>query len=85
MKVYGMPFDEKRIHLYAPDSKAEIMRYSPAGKVPVLHDEGTVVWDSLAILEHLAERQPRLWPRASAYSSWVLGCRNTGKSLPTGL
>jgi len=66
MKVYGMPFDEKRIHLYAPSSKAEILRYSPAGKVPVLHDEGTVVWDSLAILEYLAEREPRLWPRAAA-------------------
>ncbi|TMH25776.1 MAG: glutathione S-transferase family protein [Betaproteobacteria bacterium] len=66
MKVYGMPFDEKRIHLYATGSKAEILRYSPAGKVPVLHDEGTVVWDSLAILEYLAEREPRLWPRAAA-------------------
>ena len=66
MKVYGMPFDEKRIHLHAPSSKAEILRYSPAGKVPVLHDEGAVVWDSLAILEYLAEREPRLWPRAAA-------------------
>ena len=66
MKVYGMPFDEKRIPLYASGSKAEILRYSSAGKVPVLHDEGAVVWDSLAILEYLAEREPRLWPRASA-------------------
>jgi glutathione S-transferase len=66
MKVHGMPFDEKRIHLYTSDSKPEILRYSPAGKVPVLHDGPTVVWDSLAILEYLAERQPRLWPRAPA-------------------
>ena len=42
MKVTGMPFDEKRIHLYAPDSKAQILRYSPAGKVPVLHDGSTL-------------------------------------------
>jgi glutathione S-transferase len=46
MKVHGMPFDEERIHLYASGSKAEILRYSPAGKVPVLHDGPTVVWDS---------------------------------------
>ena len=66
MKVHGIAFDEKRIHLYAQDSKAQILRYSPAGKVPVLHDAGTVVWDSLAILEYLAEREPRLWPRDAA-------------------
>jgi glutathione S-transferase len=63
MKVQGIPFDEKRIHLYAADSKAEILRHSAAGKVPVLKDGATTVWDSLAILEYLAERHPRLWPR----------------------
>jgi glutathione S-transferase len=63
MKVHGIAFDEKRILLYAPDSKAEILRHSPAGKVPILKDGTTTVWDSLAILEYLAERDPRLWPR----------------------
>jgi glutathione S-transferase len=63
MKVHGVAFDEKRIHLYAPDSKAQILRHSPAGKVPILKDGDTTVWDSLAILEYLAERNPRLWPR----------------------
>jgi glutathione S-transferase len=63
MKVHGMPFDETRIHLYAANSKAEILRYSPVGKVPILQDGATTVWDSLAILEYLAERNPRLWPR----------------------
>ena len=66
MKVLGLAFDEVRIPLYREGSKEQILRYSPAGKVPVLHDEGTVVWDSLAILEYLAEREPRLWPRAAA-------------------
>ena len=63
MKVRGMPFDEKRIALYAAGSKEEILRDSPAGKVPILKDGATTVWDSLAILEYLAERDPRLWPR----------------------
>ena len=62
MKVLGIAFEEKRIALYTGASKDEILRYSPAGKVPILQDGKTVVWDSLAILEYLAERHP-LWPQ----------------------
>lgn len=61
MKLLGIAFDEKRIHLYGPGSKEQILRYSPAGHVPILHDGQTVVWDSLAILEYLAESH-QLWP-----------------------
>jgi glutathione S-transferase len=63
LKALGVAFDEKRIALYRPGAKEEILRYSPAGRVPILHDGKTVVWDSLAILEYLAERHPQLWPR----------------------
>ncbi len=65
LKQCGIPFTEERIRLRQPDSKAEILRHSPAGKVPVLKTETGVVWDSLAILEYLAERHPehRLWPQ----------------------
>jgi glutathione S-transferase len=58
-------FEEVVIPLYGPGSKEAILRHSPAGKVPVLQDGGTTVWDSLAILEYLAERFPewQLWPR----------------------
>jgi glutathione S-transferase len=62
MKVLGIPFEEQRIPLYGPDAKRELLKYSPAGKVPCLVDGELRVWDSLAILEHLAEREPRLWP-----------------------
>jgi glutathione S-transferase len=62
MKVLGIPFREQRIPLYGEESKAEILRHSPAGKVPVLVDGDLHVWDSLAILETLAEREPRIWP-----------------------
>ena len=62
MKTLGLPFEEKRVALYTPQGKAEILRHSPAGKVPILVDGSTVVWDSLAILEYLAERHPSLWP-----------------------
>jgi glutathione S-transferase len=66
MKALGLAFEEKRIGLYTPEAKAEILRYSPAGKVPILVDGATTVWDSLAILEYLAERHPALWPADAA-------------------
>ena len=66
LKVLGVPFDEKRIALRGPETKGEILRYSPAGRVPILRDGDTVVWDSLAILEYLAEKYPQLWPSDAA-------------------
>jgi len=66
LKVLGVPFDEKRIALRRPETKGEILQYSPAGRVPILRDGDTVVWDSLAILEYLAEKYPQLWPSDAA-------------------
>jgi glutathione S-transferase len=66
MKVAGIPFDEIRIPLDRPDTRAEILRHSPSGKVPALREGGILVFESLAICEFLAERFPeaRLWPEA---------------------
>jgi glutathione S-transferase len=66
MKVLGIPFREQRVPLYGAGSKEELLRHSPAGKVPVLVDGDLAVWDSLAILETLAERNPGLWPADAA-------------------
>lgn len=68
MKHTGISFVEHRIVLYQPDSKQRILEHSPAGKVPVLKDGTNAVWDSLAILEYLAEKFPNrgLWPRNAA-------------------
>jgi glutathione S-transferase len=65
LKQCGIPFAEARIRLRQPDSKAEILRHTPSGKVPALNTKWGVVWDSLAILEFLAERHPEyaFWPR----------------------
>jgi glutathione S-transferase len=62
LKVFGFEFEEKRILLDTEGSKEAILRYSPAGKVPVLIDGKNSVWDSLAILEYLAEKNRKLWP-----------------------
>jgi glutathione S-transferase len=63
MKVAGIPFEETVISLNAPDFK-ERLKISGTGKVPVLVDGAVQVWESLAILEYLAETIPaaRLWP-----------------------
>jgi glutathione S-transferase len=64
MKVAGIPFEEEVISLNAEDFKPRVTRISGAGKVPALADGDVQVWESLAILEYLAERFPnaRLWP-----------------------
>jgi glutathione S-transferase len=64
MKVAGIPFDEEVISLDAADFKARVTRISGTGKVPALADGQAQVWESLAILEYLAEKFPnaRLWP-----------------------
>ena len=64
MKQCGIPFAEECVRLRQPDSKAEILRHSPSGKVPALKTRTGVVWDSLAIVDYLAERHPerKLWP-----------------------
>ncbi len=60
----GVPFTEVRIPLDTPEWSQRIGQYSPTRRVPVLRDDGVTVWDSLAILEHLAERFPEAggWP-----------------------
>ncbi|MDB5985373.1 MAG: glutathione S-transferase [Nevskia sp.] len=64
MQVKHIPFEEVPIALYQADSKLQQLRYSPAGKVPVLIDGDRTIWDSLAIAEYLAEQFPQrhLWP-----------------------
>ncbi len=55
MKVQGLNFRETVVPLALPDTQANIEKFSGAGKVPVLIHGGITVWDSLAILEYLAE------------------------------
>jgi glutathione S-transferase len=64
MKVASIPFDETVVSLNAPDFKAQVGAVSGTGKVPVLIDGAVHVWESLAILEYLAEKFPNagLWP-----------------------
>src|SRR3954470_7301257 len=60
----GIPFEEEKLSFNDPRFKARVHKYSPSGKVPVLVDGDLAIWDSLAIVEYVAERHPekRLWP-----------------------
>jgi glutathione S-transferase len=64
MKEARLPFKEIIIHLRQTDTRARILEYCPAGKVPILIDGRDMIWDSLAILDYLAARFPeaKLWP-----------------------
>ena len=68
LKHGGVAFEEVRIPLYREDSAPLLARWSPSGKVPVLHDGALAIWESLAIVEYVAERFPDAcgWPRDAA-------------------
>ena len=67
MQQQGIPFEER---LFAFGSRP-FREFSPSGRVPCLHDEGTVVWDSLAIVEYLAERHGGVWPADPRARAWA--------------
>jgi len=66
LKVFDIPFEEIVIPLYGAASRPALLSYSPAGKVPTLLHDGAPIWDSLAIVEYLAELHPdrAIWPRS---------------------
>jgi glutathione S-transferase len=65
LKAFDIPFEEVIIPLRREDSRERLLEYSPSGKVPVLIDGDAIVWESMAIIEHLAEAFPdrAIWPR----------------------
>jgi glutathione S-transferase len=64
LRQAGIAFEEERISFNDRTWKAKVATKLVPAKVPVLIDDGEVIWDSLAILEYLAERFPEkeLWP-----------------------
>lgn len=65
MKRFAIPFEEVGVKLRQADTKPAILAHSPAGKVPALRDGDVLIWDSLAIIEYLADLYPDhpIWPR----------------------
>jgi glutathione S-transferase len=70
-KLSGEPFDEVAVALAGVAPNPANLSFSPSGLVPCLRDGEIVVWDSLAIAEHLAERHPDMWPAPAAARTWA--------------
>src|SRR4051794_14539393 len=70
LRANNIAFEEIFIPLYTDDKadKERILSFSHAGKVPALVDGDITVWDSLSIIEYLAEKFPEagLWPQNRA-------------------
>lgn len=64
LRHFEIPFTETVIPLDQPTTSIEIQRRSPSGKVPALAVDDVIVWESLAIMEFIAERYPEkpIWP-----------------------
>lgn len=76
LRHFDLPFTETRVSLYRDDYKVELLRYSAAGKVPVLYDGTLVIWDSLAICEYLNEKYlaGRGWPQDPSLRAEARSC-----------
>ena len=72
LRQLGIPFEEEKISFNDPQWKDRVRKYNPVGRVPVLVDGDLAVWDSLAIVEYVAEKFPDrgVWPAARG-SRWV--------------
>ena len=71
MRELDIAFREHLVPFGQESSWQSYRKISPSGKVPCLVDGGTVVWDSLAIAEYLAERHARVWPAEAAARAWA--------------
>jgi len=68
MRHHGLNFEEQRIGLYTDETSREIGAFGCGTTVPILLDGTTRIWDSLSILEYLAEKHPATqgWPQDPA-------------------
>ncbi len=70
LRELGIGFAEVLLPFEA-DNHARFKAVAPNARVPCLHEGETVVWDSLAIVEYLAERHPGVWPADAAARAWA--------------
>ncbi len=71
LKELGIPFDEELIPFIQGSNWTPFREFSPNGTVPCLHDNETPIWDSLAIIEYLAESHETVWPKSSEARRWA--------------
>jgi glutathione S-transferase len=87
LSAFNIPFEEVLIPFGPtfddPDWKAKVKTYTPAGKVPAIVDGECQVWESLSIMEYVADKHPELaiWPRDRAARAFA---RNISSEMHAG-
>lgn len=71
MKALAIPFEEKLEFFLEHTSWDKFRAFSPNGLVPCLHDGDLVIWESLGIVEYLAEHHPGVWPTDAKARAWA--------------
>jgi len=71
LKALSIPFEERLINFEQGSNRDRFRAFSPNGRVPCLHHGERVVWDSLAIVEYLAERHTGVWPGDTEARAWA--------------
>lgn len=67
MRTLELPFEERLV----PFGTRAFHSFSPTGLVPCLHHNGVIVWESLSIVEYLAEQDARVWPTSPEARAWA--------------
>ena len=71
LKALGIAFTEQ-LQPFVPHGSHDAFRaFSPTGRVPLLVDGDIRVWDSLAIVEYVAEAHPQVWPADKAARAYA--------------
>lgn len=73
LKALGIPFHEavESFDAHGKSSYEKFKKFSPTGLVPCLKDDDTLIWDSLAICEYIAESHPAAWPQDKVARAWA--------------
>lgn len=71
MKALNIPFIEKVHFFEEPGTPSDFPMVSPTAKLPVLVDDGLKVWDTISIIEYLAELYPVVWPEKKKNRAWA--------------
>ena len=70
MRTLGIGFEE-RLSPFEGHVNPAFKAFSPTGRMPCLIDDGNAVWDTLAIMEYLAERHDAVWPAEAKARAWA--------------
>ncbi|HUN74014.1 MAG TPA: glutathione S-transferase family protein [Steroidobacteraceae bacterium] len=71
MRHAGIAFTEHLVPFGDTAAWNSYRNVAPNGKVPCLLDRPTIVWDSLAIIEYLAEKERGVWPAEPSARAWA--------------